>query len=55
MWWLGGFGLILDAEYGCCKKITAIYGFCIAMWLRKIGIQTNGLQFFAYFVEPSTR
>ena len=21
-----GFGLILDAEYGCCKKISAVYG-----------------------------
>ena len=30
MWRLGGFGLILDAEYGCCKKISAVYGFCIA-------------------------
>ena len=52
---LGGFGLILDAEYGCCQKINAVYGFCIATRLRKIGIETSGLRFFAYFVEPSTR
>ena len=35
---LGSFGIILDAEYGCCKKTSAVYGFCIAMRLRKIGI-----------------
>ena len=55
MWRLGGFGLILDAEYGRCKKISDVYSFCIATRLRKIGISTNGLRFFVYFVEPSTR
>ena len=34
MWRLGGFGLILDVEYGCCKKISAVYGF---VWLRGCG------------------
>ena len=29
MWRLGGFGRILDAEYGCCKKISAVYGFML--------------------------
>ena len=38
VWRLGGFGFILDAEYGCCKKITAVYGLRVATWLRKIGI-----------------
>ena len=38
VWWLGGFGPILDAEYGCCKQISAVYGFCVAKRLRKIGI-----------------
>ena len=38
VWRLGGFGPILDAEYGCCKKINAVYGFCVAKRLRKIGI-----------------
>ena len=37
VWRLGGFGLILDAEYGCCRKIIAVYGFCIATRLWKIG------------------
>ena len=45
MWRLGGFGLILDAEFGFRKIISAVYGFCIVMRLRKIGIQTNGLRF----------
>ena len=39
---------ILDAECGCCEEISAVYGFSIATRLQKI--QTNGLQFFAYFV-----
>ena len=55
MWRLGGIGLILDAEYGCCKKISAVYGFCIVTRLRKTGIQTNGFTVFAFFVELSTR
>ena len=38
MWRLGGFGPILDAEYGCCKKISAVYGFCVAKRFQKIGI-----------------
>ena len=38
VWQLGGFGLILDAEYSCCKEISAVYGFCIATQLRNIGI-----------------
>ena len=37
-WRSGGFGFILNAEYGCYKKISAVYGFCIARQLRKIGI-----------------
>ena len=36
VWRLGGFGLILDAEYGCCRKIIAVYDFCIATRLQKI-------------------
>ena len=36
MWRLGRFGLILDAEYGFCKEISAVYGFSIAARLRKI-------------------
>ena len=35
-WRSGGFGLILDAEYDCCRKISAVCGFCIATRLRKI-------------------
>ena len=38
VWRLGRFGLILDAEYSCSKKISAVNGFCVATLLRKIGI-----------------
>ena len=38
VWRLGGFGLILDAEFGFRKIISAVYGFCIVMRLQKIGI-----------------
>ena len=38
VWRLGGFGLISDAEFGFHKIISAVYGFCIVMQLRKIGI-----------------
>ena len=38
VWRLGGFGLISDAEFGFHKIISAVYGFCIVMRLRKIGI-----------------
>ena len=57
VWRFGGsgLGLILDADYGYCKKISTVYGFYIAMRLWKIGIQTNSLRYFAYSVEPSTR
>ena len=30
VWRLSGIDLILDAEYDYCKKIIAVYGFCIA-------------------------
>ena len=36
MWRLGGFNLILDAEYGFWKEIRAVYGFSIAVRLKKI-------------------
>ena len=36
VWRLGRFCLILDAEYGCCKEISAIYGFFIATRLQKL-------------------
>ena len=39
MWRLGGFGLLLNVEYGFCKKISAVYGFYVATRLGKIGIK----------------
>ena len=38
VWRLGGFGLILDAEFGFRKIISAVYGFFIVTRLRKIGM-----------------
>ena len=37
VWRLGGFGHILDTEYGFCKEFSAVYGFSIATRLRKRG------------------
>ena len=36
VWRLGGFGYILDAEYGFSKKISAACGFSVATRLRKM-------------------
>ena len=30
VWRLGGFGHILDAEYGFCKKLSAVCSFLVA-------------------------
>ena len=38
VWQFGGFGHILDAEYGFHKKISAVCGFSVAAWLLKNGI-----------------
>ena len=53
VWRLSGFDQIFDAEHGFCKKIGVVYGFSVAMRLRKNGIQTNGWRFFAYSVAKS--
>ena len=36
VWRFGGFGLILDEEFGCSKKISAVYGLCFATRLQKL-------------------
>ena len=39
MCWLGGFDLILDAECGCSKKISAVYGFVLLCGCGKLELK----------------
>ena len=44
VWWFGGFGLILDAEYGFLKEISAVYRFfhcCAAAENVNKGVRTR--------------
>ena len=44
VWQLGGFDLILNAEYGCYKKISTLFFYCLP-GRGKLELETSGVRF----------